>query len=134
MTVESPRGEIEARALVTRRIKPMLMDGKTIHQIGIPFQWGYAGETVGSMANDLTSTVADPNVSMHEAKVFACRVRAGPRARPADGADQAGSAVGQPRTDPRHACRGAARRPPGEVPAKRRAGDEAAPQPPIMGE
>jgi formate dehydrogenase major subunit len=55
----------------------MAIDGKIIHQIGIPFQWGYAGETVGSMANDLTSLVADPNVSMHEAKVFACAVRAG---------------------------------------------------------
>jgi len=77
LTVESLRGPIEARALVTRRMKPMVIDGKTIHQIGIPFQWGYAGETVGSIANDLTSLVADPNVSMHEAKVFACRVRAG---------------------------------------------------------
>lgn len=77
LTVESLRGIIEARALVTRRIKPMVIDGRTIHQIGIPFQWGYAGETVGSIANDLTSLVADPNVSMHEAKVFACRVRAG---------------------------------------------------------
>ncbi len=50
MTVESPRGAMEARALVTRRIKPMQIDGKDIHQIGIPFQWGYAGETVGSSA------------------------------------------------------------------------------------
>ncbi len=77
MTVASKRGVIEARAMVTRRIKPMAIDGKIIHQVGIPFQWGYAGETVGSMANDLTSLVADPNVSMHEAKVFACSVRAG---------------------------------------------------------
>ena len=73
----SPRGEIEGRALVTRRIKPMIVEGRVIHQIGIPFQWGYAGETVGGIANDLTSLVADPNVSMHEAKVFACKVRAG---------------------------------------------------------
>ncbi len=77
LTVTSLRGVIEARALVTRRIKPMFVGGQNIHQIGIPFQWGYAGETVGSMANDLASLVADPNVSMHEAKVFACRVQAG---------------------------------------------------------
>jgi len=77
MTCESKRAKIEARALVTRRIKPMVIDGRTIHQIGIPFQWGFAGEVVGSSANDLTSLVADPNVTMHEAKVFACRVRAG---------------------------------------------------------
>ncbi|MBV9851622.1 MAG: formate dehydrogenase, partial [Armatimonadetes bacterium] len=83
--VASPRGEIEGRALVTRRIRPMTVEGKVIHQVGIPFQWGFAGETVGGIANDLTSLVADPNVSMHEAKVFACKVRAG-------------RADGQPRT------------------------------------
>ena len=77
MTCASPRGEIEARAMVTKRIKPMVIEGKTIHQVGIPFQFGFAGEIVGGIANDLTSLVADPNVSMHEAKVFVCRVRAG---------------------------------------------------------
>ena len=40
----------------------------------MPFHWGFAGETVGGNANDLTSLVADPNVSMHEGKVFACEV------------------------------------------------------------
>jgi formate dehydrogenase major subunit len=77
ITVTSLRGEIEARAMVTRRIKPLQIEGRTVHQIGVPFHWGYAGETVGAIANDLTALVADPNVSMHEAKVFACRVRAG---------------------------------------------------------
>ena len=77
MVCESKRAGIEARAMVTKRQKPMTIDGKTVHQVGIPFQWGFAGEIVGSSANDLTSLVADPNVSMHEAKVFACRVRAG---------------------------------------------------------
>ena len=77
MSVTSPRGTISARALVTRRQKPMTVLGQLVHQIGIPFHWGYAGETVGGVANDLTSLVADPNVSMHEAKVFACRVSAG---------------------------------------------------------
>ena len=77
MVCESARAGIEARAMVTKRVKPMVIDGQTIHQVGIPFQWGFAGEVVGSSANDLTSLVADPNVTMHEAKVFACRVRAG---------------------------------------------------------
>ncbi len=77
LTVSSPRGEIEARAMVTRRIRPLRIQGRTIHQIGLPFHWGYAGEVVGGSANDLTALVADPNVSMHEAKVFACRVRPG---------------------------------------------------------
>ncbi len=77
LTVRSPRGAIEARALVTRRLQPLVVEGRTVHQIGVPFHWGFAGETVGSIANDLTSLVADPNVSMHEGKVFACQVHAG---------------------------------------------------------
>ena len=77
LTVFSPRGEIEARALVTRRMYPLHIEGQLIHQIGIPFQWGYAGETVGSSVNDLIAMSADANVSMHETKVFACQIRAG---------------------------------------------------------
>ena len=73
----SPRGSIEARAMVTPRLKPLLINGKQFHQIGVPFHWGYAGESVGDIANDLTSLVCDPNVSMHECKAFACQVRAG---------------------------------------------------------
>ncbi len=82
LTVESARGRIEARAMVTRRIKPLFVEGQRIHQIGLPFHWGFAGETVGGNANDLTSLVADPNVSMHEGKVFACRVMPGRQAGP----------------------------------------------------
>jgi formate dehydrogenase major subunit len=81
MTVITPRAEIEAKAMVTRRLRPLTVEGRTIHQIGVPFHWGFAGETVGSIANDLTSLVADPNVSMHEGKVFACQVRTGGAAR-----------------------------------------------------
>lgn len=77
LTVMNPRAQIEARAMVTRRLRPMVIEGKTIHQIGLPFHWGFAGEAVGAIANDLTSLVADPNVSMHEGKVFTCNVRAG---------------------------------------------------------
>jgi formate dehydrogenase major subunit len=85
LTVRSARGTIEARAMVTRRLKPLHVDGRVVHQIGIPFHFGYAGETVGCQANDLTSLVADPNVSIHEAKVFTCEVTAGraPAAAPA---------------------------------------------------
>ena len=63
--------------MVTRRVRPLQVDGRIVHQIAIPFHWGFAGETVGAIANDLTSIVADPNVSMHEAKAFVCQVRPG---------------------------------------------------------
>ncbi len=77
MTVQSPRGLIEARAMVTRRMQPLKVGERVVHQIGLPFHWSFAGETVGGNANDLTSLVADPNVSMHEAKVFLCQVHPG---------------------------------------------------------
>jgi formate dehydrogenase major subunit len=77
LVVRTPRGAIEARAMVTGRIRPLTVDARTIHQVGIPIHWAYAGETVGAMANDLTALITDPNVSMHEAKAFVCDVRAG---------------------------------------------------------
>jgi autonomous glycyl radical cofactor GrcA len=77
VTVESARGRIEARAMVTRRLRPLLVEGRVVHQIGLPFHWAFAGEVVGGNANDLTSLVADPNVSMHESKAFACQIYAG---------------------------------------------------------
>lgn len=77
MIVETRRGAIESRAMVTRRVRPLEVSGRIVHQIGLPFHWGFAGETVGGNANDLTSIVFEPNVSIHEAKAFTCRVRPG---------------------------------------------------------
>ena len=81
VTISTRRGQIEARAMITRRMKPIIVEGgRRIHHVGIPIHWGYAGETVGAIANDLTALLTDLNVSMHEAKAFACDIRAG-RAR-----------------------------------------------------
>ncbi len=77
MTIRTARGRIEARAMVTRRIRPFVVEGRVVHQIGLPFHWAFAGEVVGGNANDLTALVADPNVSMHDCKAFACQVEAG---------------------------------------------------------
>ena len=82
VTVRSARGAIEARAMVTRRLRPLRVEGRTVHQIGLPFHWAFAGETVGGNANDLTALLAEVNVSMHEGKVFACQVEPGRRAGP----------------------------------------------------
>jgi formate dehydrogenase major subunit len=68
--------------MVTRRIKPLKVDGRVVHQVGLPFHWSFAGEVVGGQANDLTSLVADPNVSMHEAKAFVVDVVAGQAPQP----------------------------------------------------
>lgn len=72
--VSTPRGGIRAKALVTRRMRPFVMGGKTIHQIGMPWHWGYAGIVTGDVTNDLTLMVADPNVSIHEGKAFVCSI------------------------------------------------------------
>jgi formate dehydrogenase major subunit len=77
MRVQTARGQIEVRAMVTRRLRPFVIEGRTVHQIGLPFHWAFAGEIVGANANDLTAIMADPNVSMHECKAFACQVYAG---------------------------------------------------------
>ena len=49
------RAAIEARAMVTKRVRPLRVNGVEVHQVAIPFHWGFAGETVGGNANDLTS-------------------------------------------------------------------------------
>ncbi len=77
IVVSSRRGSIEARAMVTPRIRRLRIQGKEIDHLGIPIHFAWAGEVAGSAANDLTSIVMDPNVTMHEGKVFACQVRQG---------------------------------------------------------
>jgi formate dehydrogenase major subunit len=82
VTVRTPRGAIVCRALVTRRLRPLTVAGRTVHQVGLPFHWGFAGERVGGNANDLTAILADVNVSMHEGKAFAVGIERGPAAGP----------------------------------------------------
>lgn len=78
VTVRSARGAIAARAVVTRRMKPVVIAGQSVHQVGLPIHWGFTGESVGGSANDLTALLAEVNVSIHEGKVFTCQVEAGP--------------------------------------------------------
>ncbi len=80
ITIWTARGEIEAKAMVTHRIKPLQIEGRTLHQIGLPFHWGYQGVVTGDIANDLLLLIADRNVSMHNAKAFSCNMRPGRRA------------------------------------------------------
>jgi formate dehydrogenase major subunit len=81
MTIVSPRAEIEARALVTGRMKPLRIDGKVVHQVALPWHWGFEGPDPGSAANDLGALSGEPNVSIQESKAFVCDVRAGRAAR-----------------------------------------------------
>ncbi|HEU5431036.1 MAG TPA: molybdopterin dinucleotide binding domain-containing protein, partial [Thermomicrobiales bacterium] len=77
VVISSRRGSIEARAMVTPRLRPLRVQDRSLDQIGLPIHYGWAGEVAGSIANDLTSIVLDPNVAMHEAKAFTCQVHKG---------------------------------------------------------
>ncbi len=78
--VSSARAQYVAKAMVTRRIRPMKIDGKEMYQIGIPIHWGYrglaeeAGKTSMTPANMLTPTVIDPNAYTPEFKGFLVKV------------------------------------------------------------
>ena len=61
-TIRTARAEIEARVLVTERMRPLRIRGRIVHQIGLPYHWGNRGCVTGDSANDLISFVADPNV------------------------------------------------------------------------
>jgi formate dehydrogenase major subunit len=82
ITVLSPRGKVHVTAMVTNRIKPFTINGKTVHQIGVPWHWGWKGVeelpgSKGDITNDLSASVGDPNVYIQETKAFVCNVKKG---------------------------------------------------------
>jgi formate dehydrogenase major subunit len=83
-TIVSARTAIEARVLVTERIRPLRVRGRTIHQVGLPYHWGPNGLSTGDAANELLSIVLDPNVHIQEAKAATCDIRPGRRPRGRD--------------------------------------------------
>ena len=72
--VWSKRGAVQGTAIVTKRIKPLRVDGKTVWTVGIPVHWGFVGITAGSMANLLTPFVGDANTRCPEFKAFLVNV------------------------------------------------------------
>ena len=81
-TIITVRAAIEARVLVTRRMRPLrLADGAVVHQVGLPYHWGGQGLVTGDVVNDLLPFALDPNVFIQESKVATCDVRAGRRPR-----------------------------------------------------
>ena len=68
--VWSKRGSVEGTAIVTKRIKPLRVNGETVWTIGIPVHWGFVGLTTGSMANLLTPFIGDANTRCPEFKAF----------------------------------------------------------------
>ncbi len=69
--VWSKRGSVKAKAVVTKRIRPLICDGKTVHVVGIPLHWGFMGEArKGFGPNSLTPFVGDANAETPEFKAF----------------------------------------------------------------
>jgi formate dehydrogenase major subunit len=77
VTVESIRGKIQAVAIVTKRFRPFQLNGKTVHQIGVPWHWGFTGLCVGDSANNLSPYVGDANTMIPEYKAFLVKVTKG---------------------------------------------------------
>ena len=72
--ISTPRAQVRAKALVTRRLRPFTIDGKLVHHVGMPWHWGYEGVSTGDVVNELTALVGDPNVTIHEGKTFVCNI------------------------------------------------------------
>ena len=68
--VTSARGRVEGYALVTRRLRGLKVNGKTVYQVGLPIHWGFVGRVKGPLINNLTASVFDPNSGTPEYKGF----------------------------------------------------------------
>jgi formate dehydrogenase major subunit len=80
-TIVSARAAIEARVMVTERMTPLTITGRTIHQVGLPYHWGVGTSAVvsGDAANDLLGVALDPNVQIQESKAGSCDIVPGRR-------------------------------------------------------
>ena len=75
VVIATLRGAVEARALVSRRMRPLMLDGnRRVHQIALPYHWGYAGPSKGGIVNDLLAISGEPNVTIMESKALSCTV------------------------------------------------------------
>jgi formate dehydrogenase major subunit len=80
VVVRSKRGKIVAKAVVTKRIRPLTINGKEVHTVGLPFHWGFNGVTKpGYIVNALTPFVGDASVQTPEFKAFLVDVEKAPR-------------------------------------------------------
>jgi formate dehydrogenase major subunit len=73
--VSSNRGFIKAVAMVTKRIRPLNVEGRALHTVGVPIHWGFMGVAKpGFLANTLTPSVGDANSQTPEFKAFLVKV------------------------------------------------------------
>lgn len=70
--VWSARGEVVAKAMVTNRIHTLVINGKEVETIWMPYNWGYKGLSQAASTNLVTIDAGDPNTWIQESKV--CQV------------------------------------------------------------
>jgi formate dehydrogenase major subunit len=80
-TLITARSAIEARVLVTARMAPLTIDGRVVHQLGLPYHWGGNGLVDGDSANDLLHSALDANVHIMETKASTADIIPGRRPR-----------------------------------------------------
>jgi formate dehydrogenase major subunit len=73
--IATARAEIEARALVTNRMPSLDVQGRRVHQVGMPYHFGGNGLVTGAVVNDLLAISEEPNVRIFESKALTCSVR-----------------------------------------------------------
>jgi formate dehydrogenase major subunit len=77
VVIYTVRGIIEARALITERIKDLTIEGRTVHQVFLPYHYGYEGLVKGNVTNDLLAISEEPNVRIMETKALVCNLKKG---------------------------------------------------------
>jgi len=72
-TARNPEGE-RVKAIVTERIQPLTVNGKVVHEVAMPWHWGFKGLSTGPSANTLTIDAVDVSANIPEYKVCLCKV------------------------------------------------------------
>ena len=80
-TIVTARQAVEARVMVTDRIKPLEIQGRPMHLVGVPYHWGRVGIVTGDSGNELLPIALDNNVHIAEYKAATCDIRPGRRPR-----------------------------------------------------
>src|SRR5581483_767869 len=78
-TISTPRAKVQARVLITPRMRPLWVQGERVHQVGLPYHWGYLGRARGDVVNDLLVISEEPNVRIMETKALVCNIAPAPR-------------------------------------------------------
>ncbi len=72
-TARAPEG-VRMKAIVTERIQPLTVNNKTVHEVAMPWHWGFKGLSTGPSANLLTIDAVDVSANIPETKVCLCKV------------------------------------------------------------